>query len=316
MARKSWEQSLGENAEVRSAVPNLLNTQAPNWESFGSRKHALVLGLILAGLVGALYAPELKRLVLQWWQDPDYGHGFFVPLFAGYVLRRERSRWQKVALEPSNFGLLVMFGAIGLLVVGSLGAELFVSRFSLLVLLAGMVLFLAGWKMLSALAFPLGFLVLMIPLPKIIYNEVTFPLQLVASRFAASCLESVQVPALREGNLLVLPNYTLEVVEACSGIRSLMSLLALAIAYGYLAESRRWARLVLVAVMLPIAVVSNGLRIVGTGVLTYAFGPQAAEGFFHLFSGWLIFLTAMVFMLLVHWLLSRVGRPRGENTSV
>ncbi len=272
--------------------------------------------LLLAGLVGTLYAPVLKRLVLQWWQDPNYGHGFVVPLFAGYVLWRERSRWQKVALEPSNFGLLVMLGAVALLVVGSLGAELFVSRFSLLVLLGGMVLFLAGRKMLHALAFPLGYLVLMIPLPAIIYNQVTFPLQLVASRLAATCLEAVQVPALREGNLLILPNYTLEVVEACSGIRSLMSLLALAVAYGCLAESRRWARIVLVALMLPIAVVSNGLRVVGAGVLTYAFGPQSAEGFFHLFSGWLIFLTAVLLMLLLHWLLSRVGRPKGENASV
>ncbi len=293
-----------------------MNTQAQCRESVGLRKQYLVMVLSLAGLVVVLYAPVLKLLVLQWWQDPDCGHGFLVPLFAGYVVWQERPRWQTLSLEPGDLGLLVMLGAIGLLMVGSLGAELFFSRFSLIVLLAGMVLFLAGWKMLHALAFPLGFLILMIPLPKIIYNEVTFPLQLVASRFAATCLDAVQVPALREGNLLVLSNYTLEVVEACSGIRSLMSLLALAIAYGYLVESRRWARIVLVALMLPIAVVSNGLRVVGAGVLTYAFGPQAAEGFFHLFSGWLIFLTAVVFMLLVHWLLSRVGRPRGESASV
>lgn len=269
---------------------------------------------VLAGLVGALYASVLVGLVVQWWQDPDYGHGFLVPLFAGYVLWRERSRWREVPLQPTSLGLLGMMAAIGLLLVGTLGAELFISRMSLLVLLAAMVLYLAGGRLLRAWAFPLGFLVLMIPLPTILYNQVVFPLQLLASRFAATCLEVVRVPVLQEGNLLFLPNYTLEVVEACSGIRSLMSLVALAIAYGYWVESRVWIRVVLVMLMLPIAVVSNGLRVVGTGLMTYFLSPKTAEGFFHLFSGWLIFLTALVFMLLVHWVLQRLGEPRGEAT--
>lgn len=289
-----------------------MSTRTHLWEAAGRRSHWLLPVLILAGLVLLLYAPVLTRLVLQWWLDPDYGHGFLVPLFSGYVLWRERTRWQKAALQPSNFGLLVMLGAVLLLIAGTLGAELFISRFSLLVLLVGMILFLAGREMLWAMAFPLAYLVLMIPLPGIIYNQITFPLQLVASRFAAVCLEAVSVPVLREGNLLILPNYTLEVVEACSGIRSLMTLVALAIGYGYIAERRLWVRTVLVLLMLPIAVVSNGLRVVGTGVLTYFFGPDSAEGFFHLFSGWLIFLTAVVFMLLAHALLSRVGGREKE----
>ncbi len=292
-----------------------MSTRVQIWERTAHRSQSLLPTLILGGLVLALYAPTVQRLVSQWWHDPNYGHGFIVPLFAGYVLWRERTCWQKVPLEPSNFGLLVMLAAIALLVAGTLGAELFVSRFSLIVLLGGMVLFLAGRKKLRALAFPLGYLVLMIPLPAILYNQITFPLQLVASRFAATCLEVVRVPVLREGNLLILPNYTLEVVEACSGIRSLMSLVALAIAYGYLVEKRCWVRGVLVALMLPIAVVSNGLRVVGTGVLTYAIGPQSAEGFFHLFSGWLIFLTAVLFMLLAHWFLCHVGSPKRERAN-
>ena len=269
------------------------------------------MGLLLAGLVLALYAPVLKLLVLDWWRDPNYGHGFLVPLFAGYILWQERSRWRGVARQPSNWGLLAMLGAIGLLMVGSLGAELFTSRFSLLVLLGGMVLFLAGWGTLRAVSFPLGFLFFMIPLPTIIYNEVTLPLQLVASRFAVNFLQALQVPALREGNLIFLPNYTLEVVEACSGIRSLMALLALAVAYGYWVEERAWMRITLVIMMAPIAIISNGLRIVIAGVLAYRVTPQAAEGFFHLFSGWLIFFCALLFMLLAHRLLrglARLGR--------
>jgi exosortase len=267
---------------------------------------SLFKGLVIAGLVAALYGPVLTHLVSDWWQNPDYSHGFVVPLFVGYVLYQWRHRLRQVPFEPSNLGLPVMVGAIGLLLAGSLGAELFVARFSLLFLLGGMLLFFAGWKMLRAVAFPLAFLVLMIPLPAIIYNQITFPLQLLASRLSSSWLELVGVPVLREGNVLVLPNYSLEVVEACSGIRSLMSLIALAVAYGYFVEKRLWARITLVVLMLPIAVASNAMRVVGAGVLTYLFGPHAAEGFFHLFQGWLIFVSAVAFMLLVHWLLSRL----------
>src|ERR1700730_15220709 len=200
----------------------------------------------------------------------------------------------------------MMLGAIGLLVAGTIGAELFISRSSLLFLIGGMILFFAGWKMLRAVAFPLVFLVLMIPLPALIYNQVTFPLQLLASRLSSNCLELLGVPVLREGNVLVLPNYSLEVVEACSGIRSLMSLIALALAYGYFADRRLWARIVLVTLMLPIAVASNALRVVGAGVVTYFWGPQWAEGFFHFFQGWLVFVSAVLCMLLVHWSLSHL----------
>jgi exosortase len=261
----------------------------------------------LAGLVGALYWPVLKLLVLDWWQDPNYGHGFFVPLFAGYALWQERARWLAVKSQPSNWGLLVLVGATGLLIVGSLGAELFTSRFSLLVLAGGIVLFLVGREMLRAIAFPLGFLVFMIPLPAIIFNQVTLPLQLLASRFALQLLQIIQVPAYREGNLIFLPNYTMEVVEACSGIRSLISLLALAVAYGYWIEERSWVRITLAIIMAPIAIISNGLRVAVAGVLAYRVDPQTAEGFFHLFSGWLIFLCALLFMLLAHWLLRRLA---------
>jgi exosortase len=267
---------------------------------------SLPKGLVIAGLVTGLYGPVLIRMIVQWWQDPDYSHGFVVPLFIAYVLYQRRHQLLQVPPKPSNFGLPVMVGAIGLLLAGSLGAELFVARFSLLFLLGGVLLFFSGWKMLRTLAFPLAFLVLMIPLPAIIYNQVTFPLQLLASRLSSSGLELVGVPVLREGNVLVLPNYSLEVVEACSGIRSLMSLIALAVAYGYFVEKRQWVRITLVVLMVPIAVASNGMRVMGAGVLTYLFGPHAAEGFVHSFQGWLIFVSAVACMLLVHWLLSRL----------
>jgi exosortase len=278
-----------------------------------ARLRILGPGLLL-GLLVLLYAGVLKALMLQWWNDPDYGHGFFVPLFSCFALWRERERWPKTENKPSNFGFVVMLGAVGLLLLGSLGAELFISRSSLLVLIAGMILFLAGWKALRAVSFPLSYLIWMIPIPVIIYNQITFPLQLVASRLATAWLEFVNVPVLRDGNVLVLSNYSLEVVEACSGIRSLMTLMALAVAYGYLLEPRRWVRYVLALLMIPIAIVTNAIRIVGAGLLAHRYGSAAAEGFLHEFSGWVIFMSALGLMVLCHWILRRIGKTQVETT--
>lgn len=270
---------------------------------------------VLAVLVFVLYGPILAHLVENWWSNPDYSHGFLVPVFSGYVLSRQWDRLAAIPLKPSNFGLLVMLGAIGLLLLGSLGAELFTSRVSLLVLIAGIVLFLTGWKMLRAVSFPLSFLILMIPIPVIVYNQITFPLQLLASRFATFCLQLIDVPVLREGNLIILPNYTLEVVDACSGIRSLMTLITLAIAYGYLVEKRRWIRWTMVLIMIPIAIVSNAIRILGAGVLTFHFGPSMAQGFFHEFSGWVIFVAALLLMFACHWGLRKIAGGPKETAS-
>lgn len=285
------------SSTVRAAIPEARVAKTATW--------SIWIG-VLALLFLVLYGPILIALVTDWWGDPNYGHGFLVPVFAGFVLWKERLRLAEIQLRPSNFGFLVMLGAVGLLLVGSLGAELFTSRFSMLILVAGIVLFLAGWKMLRAVSFPLAFLILMIPIPVLIFNQIAFPLQLLASRFATFWLQLVNIPVLREGNVIILPNYQLEVVDACSGIRSLMTLITLAIAYGYLVEPRRWARYFLVLLMIPIAMVSNAIRIMGTGVLTFHFGPAAAEGFFHEFSGWVIFVAAMILMFACHWLLRKL----------
>jgi exosortase len=288
----------------------------PTLESSRETREWILWPAILLCLTVLLYAHVLETLVLDWWRDPDYSHGFFVPLFSAFILWRERQRWSRALIKPSNFGFVVMLGAIGLLLLGSLGAELFTSRFSLLVLLSGMIVFLAGWKMLRALSFPLGYLFWMIPMPVIVYNQITFPLQLIASRLATSWLELVNVPVLRDGNVLVMSNYSLEVVEACSGIRSLMTLMALAVAYGYLVSPRRWVRYVLAALMIPIAIITNAIRIMGAGLMARHFGPAAAEGFLHEFSGWAIFLVALLLMFGSYWILRRVGERRSQTTNV
>jgi exosortase len=196
-------------------------------------------------------------------------------------------------------GLLTVAAGLLLLVMGKLGSEFFLTRISFIGTLSGTVLFLLGAKHLRILAFPLAFLLLMIPLPAIVFNQIAFPLQLLASRFGESVVGLAGVPVLREGNVIVLASTTLEVAEACSGIRSLVSLLTLGILFGYFTDSRSGVRILLALVTIPIAIITNGLRVAGTGIAAHHYGAAVAEGFFHTFSGWLVFLTATVILLAV-----------------
>jgi exosortase len=237
---------------------------------------------------------------MQWWSDPNFSHGFFVPAFSLFLLWQDRSRLRQIQPAPSVWGLPIMVMAMCTLVLGIFGAELFLSRMSLIVLIAGLTIFFLGWKVLRAVLFPLLFLVLMVPLPAIVFSQITFPLQILASKLSAWLLPFLGVPVLREGNVINLPAMPLEVAEACSGIRSLLSLTTLAIMYGYLLEKRVAIRVVLALASVPIAVVANGLRIVGTGILVQYWDPDKAEGFFHAFSGWLIFVVSLMMLFILH----------------
>ena len=255
---------------------------------------------LITALVAVLYAGILVRLAGQWWSDPNFSHGIIVPFFAGYLVWRRRKQLAALPMQPSWTGILVLAFALGLLVLGVLGAELFLSRTSLLLVIAGLVLLFLGWEHLTTVLFPWAFLWLMIPLPSLVFNQITLPLQLLASKFATSLLQAAGVPVLRDGNVLQLPAMSLEVAEACSGIRSLLSLITLALIYSYLLERRRWVRVALVVIAVPIAVVANGFRIVGTGLCVHYWSPDRAEGFFHAFSGWIIFLISFALLFLVH----------------
>jgi exosortase len=243
----------------------------------------------------------------QWWGDPNFSHGFFVPIFSLFVLWQSRSKLAKVSSAPSFWGLVILLIGLCVLVLGVMGAELFLSRISLLLVIAGLAIFFFGWELFRAVLFPWAFLILMIPIPAIVFTQITFPLQMLASKFAAATLPLAGVPVLREGNIINLPAMPLEVAEACSGIRSLLSLVTLAIIYGYLMETRTWVRVVLALAAVPIAVFANSLRIFGTGLLVQYWDPDKAEGFFHLFSGWLIFVVSLTMLFLLHWFL-RIGQ--------
>ena len=260
--------------------------------------------VVLSGIILWLYRAILIHLVGQWWHDPNFSHGFFVPLFSALVIWQERQKFSELPLRPSWSGMAIAALAMCILVVGQMGAELFLSRFSLLILLAGLVVLFCGWMYFRALMFPWAFLILMIPVPTVVFNQITFPLQVLASRVSGLILPLLGVPVLREGNVINLPAMALEVAEACSGIRSLMSLVALAIIYGYLMEKRLWVRWILAFASVPIAVAANSVRIIGTGLLVQYWDPEKAEGYFHASWGWIIFVISLLMLYTLHGLIT------------
>ncbi|MEK7404099.1 MAG: exosortase/archaeosortase family protein [Acidobacteriota bacterium] len=251
------------------------------------------------------YAPVLVRMFRQWMDDPDMGHGIFVPLVAAYMIWGKR---QEVLAEPVSgnwWGLAVVgYGALQL-VIATLGAELFLARTAFVISIIGAVLLLGGTRVARQLAFPLALLFFMVPLPAIIFNQLTLPLQLLASRVAEVSLNLLGFPVLREGNILELASQRLSVAEACSGIRSLLSLTFLSLVYGYLFERKLWMRGALLVAAVPIAIVANSLRVTVSGILA-EYNKEWAEGLFHLAEGWVIFLLALVMLVVTHQLFNKV----------
>ena len=257
---------------------------------------------------GFLYRAVIAKLVYDWTYDGNFSHGFLIVPIAAYLVWERRKKLAATPIEPTVVGLVLLVGSLATLAAGILGAELFLSRVSMVGVIGSVVLFTTGWRFLRVLMFPLAFLLLMIPIPAIVFNQISLPLQLLASKAAEYTLQMAHIPVLREGNVIVLANTSLEVAEACSGIRSLISLVTLAIVYGYFSDARVWARFVLTLAAVPVAVVSNAARVAGTGVAAHYYGPQAAEGFFHTFSGWMLFLVAFVMLFAIQKLLG-AGTP-------
>lgn len=229
----------------------------------------------------------------DWMTDENYSHGFVVPAAFVWMVWERRDKLEHARISPRFWALGIVMLALVQLVVGTWGAENFTAHSSFLVLLCGMVLFLAGSAVFRIVAFPLAWLLFMIPLPAIVFYAITFPLQLVASRMAVGILDLIGVPSMREGNVLYLANFTAGVAEACSGIRSLMSILAFAVLIGYLLKMSARSRWLLAATSVPIALVINSARVAVTGLIGNYWGSQHAEGFFHTFSGWILFVVCL-----------------------
>jgi exosortase len=313
--------------------------------------------LLIAGALAFVYFTVLEKLGRDWWHDENYSHGLLIPFVIGYILWQERKRFQAAQTRPA-----VWFGAIGVTIsllalwAGTAGAELFLQRISLVVMLASVVIFFWGFRLLRLVFVPLSLLVLAIPIPQIVFNKIAFPLQLFASRCAVGAMSLLNIPVLRQGNVIELMPLgastpkKLAVVEACSGIRSLMTLVTLAVIYAYFtkpksdrgnggddegtrAEEMRmrrphsqqdvagflksftlWRSLLLVIAAVPIAILTNALRVSGTGVLAHYYGTRVADGFFHSFSGWVIYIVAALLLFATGWVMDRAARFARKDT--
>jgi exosortase len=294
--------------------------------------------IVIIAALGFVYASVLVKLGHDWWEDENYSHGLLVPFIIGYILWIERDRLRRAIVRPSMWwGAAAVVCALLALWAGTAGAELFMQRMSLVLMIAGIVVYFWGFRLLRFALVPLALLVLAIPIPTIIFNQIAFPLQLFASRCAVWAMRLFDIPVLRQGNVIELMplNATspkrLEVVEACSGIRSLMTLVTLAVVFAYFTHPKSddeagggggalralksygfWRSLILVLSAVPIAILTNALRVSGTGVLAHYYGTKVADGFFHSFSGWVVYIAAFLLLFAVGWLLDLAGR-RGKG---
>lgn len=272
--------------------------------------HVWLPASIIGVLLVALYYRIGIKLIVDWYNIPDYSHGFLVPLFSIFLIWDKRKQIAETPVRPSWSGLPLVALGLLILIFGIYGVDLFTSRVSFVILLTGLIWTFLGRPMLRQLQFPVFILLLAIPFPAIIFNQITFPLQLLASRLASSTLPLLGVPVLQEGNVIQLPVMKLEVAEACSGIRSLMSLFTLSVFYGYFLERTTGRRVILALASIPIAVAANAIRIVGTGLCVQYWDPVKALGFFHEFSGWVMFVISLACLYLIHCFMRIVSRPK------
>jgi len=285
------------------------------------------------------YATVLAKLGRDWWTDENYSHGLLIPFVIVYMLWTQRERLAREPVRPSVFwGSLAAVVSLFALWAGTAGAELYTQRLSLVLMLGGTVVYFWGFHLLRATLVPLFLLLLAIPIPAIVFNKVAFPLQLFASRCAVWTMGLFDIPVLRQGNVIelmplgALETKKLEVVEACSGIRSLMTLLTLAVVFAYFThpsdsdsgDGRRstinkwirsygfWRSVILLVSAVPIAIFTNALRVSGTGVLARYYGTRVADGFFHSFSGWVVYIVAFLMLFAMGWLLDRFKPADGK----
>ncbi|MBA5867058.1 MAG: VPLPA-CTERM-specific exosortase XrtD [Nitrospira sp. CR1.3] len=276
----------------------------------------LVCSISLAlGLLGFLYFDSLSFLLRQWVGSEDYSHGLFVPFVSGFLMWQSRSRVIAGGVTQPWLGIIVMVGGLVLSWIGELGTIYVVSHVSLWLIVVGLIVTLIGVSGTKAIAFPLLYLLTAIPLPVFLYAALSAQLQLMSSALGVWSLQAVGVTAFREGNVIDLGPVQLQVAEACSGVRYLLPLTSLALLCAYLFKDSMWKRALVVLSSLPISILINGFRIGMIGVLVETYGEGAAEGFYHFFEGWVLFMASLGLLVLEMSLLARIG-ARGERPSL
>jgi len=270
-------------------------------ESLHNYRYELALAIVL---LSGLYGTIVSGMVADWYRDDNYSHGFLVPLIAGYFLRERWNDLKAASVTPSNIGLVVIACALLQLIIATLGNEYFIARSSLVVMIAGMVLYFFGTDIFKITRLPILYLLFMVPLPYIVYNALAFPLKIFVSWVSVGFLKSVGLSVVREGTIIMFPTITLEVADACSGMRSLVSILAISTAYAFFLRFSLVKRWIIIVASILIAIATNTLRVIITGILANYGGASVAQGFFHEFAGLAVFSLAMVLLaslgLLLH----------------
>jgi exosortase len=271
---------------------------------------ALVVAVALCGLLLSLYGSTLRGLVSEWLSSPDASYGLILAAIAAATIWNRRHLIAAAAAIPTGFGpgLALLGAGLCTFLIGRFGADVFVTRLSFVVTLGGLTWTTGGTAVARICAAPLLLLLIAVPLPALIVNAVTIPMQLVASQLAEWMLAAARIPVFRDGNVLELQSTSLEVAEACSGLRSLISLTAVGCLVAWATERTMPRRFAIVASAVPIALVLNGVRIAATGAACEMWGPQAAKGGWHTFTGWLTFVVAVAVLVRVQRML-----PRGQR---
>jgi exosortase D (VPLPA-CTERM-specific) len=278
------------------------------------------LGL-LAGLAALLYLAFANAIAFMWgqWSLDEFSHGYLIPFIAAFLVWQRRDALQRTPFKGSWAGVAIVALGIGLEIAGRLTALFVIQHVAMLVVLAGLVLALAGAQAFRILAAPLGVLVFMIPLPNILLNTLSSELQLISSSFGVGLMRLAGITVFLEGNVIDLGSYKLEVAEACSGLRYLLPLMTLAFLMACFYRASWWKRIVLFLVSIPITLLMNSLRIAAIGVMVDRWGPAMAEGLLHQVQGWMMFMLSIGVLLLVVRVLSRLGhdhRPWRELFSL
>ena len=253
-----------------------------------------------------LFSHTLLKLIQDWSIDDNFSHGFLIPFISGFLIWQKRDQLTSEKLKASNWGLLIIFMGMLLHIAGTAGAEMFTMRMAIVVTLTGLSFYFFGSKITISVIVPLAYLMFMIPIPAIIWNKIAFPLQLFAAKLSTQFIQFIDIPVLRQGNILQLPNTTLEVVDACSGLRSLTSLLALSAAFAYMVPLNNLGKWLLFGSAIPIAIIVNIFRLTITAVLARYIGPETAQGFLHELSGMVIFIVALIFLYLFYLVLKKI----------
>jgi exosortase len=269
----------------------------------------LIKLLILFTLWLAAFIPVYPSLVNTWLNHSDNSHGILVPLVSAFFIWQKRKELSLTTISNSNWGGIILAMSMGFYLLSYAGGIAVVSRGMMVSSLSGLVIFTLGKRYFKLLAFPLLFLFFMVPIPDSILGLVALPLQLFATKASTFLIQTFSIPAYREGNMLYFAQTQLEVAEACSGIRSIMSFGMLSFIFAYMMDNIWWKRIFLVLSTIPLALFVNIVRVTGTGILAHYYGAKVALGFLHEFSGLAVFALGF-FLLLGEFLL--LNKVRGK----